>query len=133
VINKIGPKNGLLLAGSIMVMRITGSALADSTVIISMIKLLHAAELPLLMISMFKYLNRHFDSRLSSTLYLVGFAFVTQVGTVILSPVVGIAYDQIGFVQTYFIMAAVASGFLVLSFFLLLSDKHKVAVTYKAA
>ena len=132
VVNKIGPKNGLMLAGSIMVTRIVSSALVDSTVLLSFVKLLHAAELPLLMISMFKYLNRHFDARLSSTLYLVGFAFVTQVGTVILSPIAGIAYDHIGFVQTYFIMAAVAASFLALSFFLLLSDKEHVEVDQAA-
>jgi OHS family lactose permease-like MFS transporter len=122
VVNYIGPKNGLLLAGSIMVSRIVLSAVVDSTIAISLVKLLHAAELPLLMISVFKYLNRHFDTRLSSTLYLVGFAFVTQLGTVILSPLVGMSYDQFGFTNTYYAMAFVAGVFLVLSYFLLLDD-----------
>ena len=128
LINKIGPKNGLLLAGSIMVIRIIASALTDSSIAISLIKLLHAAELPILMISMFKYLNRHFDSHLSSTLYLVGYAFVTQVGTVILSPIAGYYYDSIGFEKTYFIMAAIAGFFLLISTQLLLSDKAKVVI-----
>ena len=128
IVNRIGPKNGLLLAGSIMVLRILSSALVDSTVLLSFVKLLHAAELPILMISMFKYLNRHFDARLSSTLYLVGFAFVTQIGTVILSPLAGVAYDQFGFSHTYLGMAAIAGSFLLLSGFLLLSDQQHVEI-----
>ena len=128
LVNRIGPKNGLLLAGTIMLIRILASGLADSPVMISLIKLLHAAELPILMISMFKYLNKHFDSHLSSTLYLVGFAFVTQVGTVILSPIAGKYYDIIGFENTYFIMAAIAGFFLLISTRLLLSDSDHVVV-----
>lgn len=132
IVNYIGSKNGLLLAGAIMVTRILLSATVDSTVLISLVKLLHAAELPLLMISVFKYLNRHFDARLSSTLYLVGFAFVTQIGTVILSPLAGISYDQIGFVNTYYIMAFVAASFLVLSYFLILNENENVKVDQAA-
>ncbi|MEJ2417145.1 MAG: oligosaccharide MFS transporter, partial [Exilibacterium sp.] len=105
LINKIGPKNGLLLAGAIIVVRIASSGLTDSPLLISLIKLMHAAELPILMVAMFKYLNKHFDSHLSSTLYILGFTFVTQVGTVTLSPLAGIYYDTIGFEKTYFIMA----------------------------
>ena len=126
IVNRIGPKNGLLLAGAIMVTRIVASGLTDSSVLISLIKLMHAAELPILMVAMFKYLNKHFDSHLSSTLYLVGFAFVTQVGTVILSPIAGYYYDTIGFEQTYFIMAAIAGFFLLLSTKLLLGDNAHV-------
>ena len=122
LINRIGPKNGLLLAGAIMVSRILGSGLTDSTVIISGIKLLHAVELPVLMVSMFKYLNFHFDDHLSSTLYLVGFALVTQIGTIVLSPLFGYFYDSIGFSDTYLIMGGIALVFLGVSCVLLSDD-----------
>ena len=125
LVNKIGLKNGLLLAGSIMVARILGSGLTDSYILISMIKLLHAAELPILMVSMFKYINNHFDDHLSSTLYLVGFAFVTQVGTIMLSPIAGHYYDLIGFGETYLAMSLVALFFLVLSAKFLLTDDRQ--------
>jgi OHS family lactose permease-like MFS transporter len=126
LINKIGPKNGLLLAGAIMVLRIFGSGVTDSTIAISAIKLLHALELPILMVSMFKYLNFHFDSHLSSTLYLVGFALVTQLGTIALSPLFGRLYDTVGFAQTYLIMGSISLMFLMLSSRLLLKDNEMV-------
>ena len=125
LVNKIGIKNGLMLAGIIMVARILGSGLTDSYILISMIKLLHAAELPILMVSMFKYINTHFDNHLSSTLYLVGFAFVTQFGTIILSPIAGHLYDGIGFANTYLAMAVVAIIFLAFSAKLLRADHLK--------
>ena len=122
LVNRIGPKNGLLLAGAVMVLRIVGSGVTDSTIAVSVIKLLHAVELPILMVSMFKYLNFHFDNHLSSTLYLVGFALVTQVGTITLSPMFGRLYDGIGYSDTYLIMGGISLAFLLLSARLLLKD-----------
>ncbi len=125
IVNKLGPKNGLLLAGAIMVLRIYGSALVDSLYLLSAIKMLHAIELPILMVSMFKYLNNNFDDRLSSTLYLVGFALVTQVGTIILSPIAGIMYDAIGFKDSYIMMATTSAVFLFISVKLLIAHSPK--------
>ncbi|WP_204265775.1 MFS transporter, partial [Escherichia coli] len=71
LVNKIGAKNGLLLASSVMAARIIGSGLVEGPIMISCMKLLHAVELPILLISIFKYNSQHFDKRLSSTLYLV--------------------------------------------------------------
>lgn len=122
LVNGLGAKNGLILAGSIMVLRIYGSALVESLYLLSAIKILHAIELPILMVSMFKYLNGHFDDRLSSTLYLVGFALVTQVGTIIFSPIAGIMYDAIGFKDSYIMMASVSAVFLFVSMKLLISN-----------
>ena len=126
IVNRLGAKNGLILAGSIMVLRIFGSSAVDSLYLLSAIKILHAIELPILMVSMFKYLNLNFDDRLSSTLYLVGFALITQIGTIILSPIAGAMYDAIGFQQSYVIMASVSAVFLLLSMKLLIGKKQEV-------
>lgn len=136
LVNRVGAKNGLLLAGLLMVLRILGSGLTDDPVVISLIKLIHAAELPILMVAVFKYLNQHFEPHMSSTLFLVGFAFVTQVGTILLSPLVGKGYDMLGFQSTYLILAGVAGCFLALSALLLESDNVRsqaVAATESAA
>ena len=84
-----------------------------------MIKLLHAVELPILLIAMFKYIAANFDPRLSATLYLVGFQFVTQASASIFSPLAGISYDHIGFADTHMIMGAIVLGLTVISCFML--------------
>ena len=79
----------LILAGSIMTFRMIGSGLANDPISISIIKLLHAIELSILLVSVFKYLAKNFDTRLSSVLYLVGYQLSNQLGSAILSPIVG--------------------------------------------
>jgi len=123
VVNKIGVKNGLLFAGAIMFIRIFASGLIENTVALSFIKLLHAVELPILMISIFKYINYHFDNRLSSTLYLIGFMFVMQLGAGAMSPVFGYLYDTYKFPTTYLLMSFITLFFLILSSYLLEKDK----------
>ncbi|WP_137166533.1 oligosaccharide MFS transporter [Salinimonas lutimaris] len=107
VVNKIGAKNGLLLSGVVMVLRITGSGVVDGPVAISFIKLLHALELPILLVAIFKYISIHFDKKLSATLYMVGFSLLLQAGAVALSPVIGAMYDEVGFANAYIILGIV--------------------------
>ncbi|HEN3655737.1 TPA: oligosaccharide MFS transporter, partial [Yersinia enterocolitica] len=122
LVNRIGAKKGLLLSGLIMAMRIFGSGLAQDAATISLMKLLHAVELPILLIAMFKYIAANFDPRLSATLYLVGFQFVTQVCASIFSPLAGISYDHIGFADTYMAMGAIVLGLTVISCFMLRAE-----------
>lgn len=124
LVNRIGAKNGLLLSGTIMAARIFGSGLADGAIMISAMKLLHAVELPILLISIFKYIATRFDQRLSATLYLVGFQFITQLCASVLSPIAGYGYDHIGFADTYLIMGAMVASFVVISVFLLKGEKQ---------
>lgn len=123
LVNRIGAKNGLLLSGSIMAIRIFGSGLAEGAVMISAMKLLHALELPILLISIFKYISTRFDQRLSATLYLVGFQFITQICASVLSPLAGYGYDRIGFADTYMIMGTLVACFVLTSIFLLQGEK----------
>ncbi len=51
----------------VMAMRMVASGLVEGPVLISITKLLHAVELPVLLVSIFKYNSLNFDKRLSST------------------------------------------------------------------
>ncbi|KKI89320.1 galactoside permease [Bacillus sp. SA1-12] len=126
VVNKLGAKNSLILAGFLMAFRIIGSGLVGGPIGISSMKLIHALELPIMLIAIFKYLAANFDTRLSSVLYLVGFQFASQVGASILSPIAGKMYDMVGFRQSYILMGLVVLCFTILSIFTLLnSNKNK--------
>lgn len=123
VVNKIGAKKGLVLAGLLMAFRIIGSGLVVGPIGISGMKLIHALELPIMLIAIFKYLAANFDTRLSSVLYLVGFQFATQVGASILSPIAGSFYDSIGFRHTYIVMGIVVLIFTLISSYTLINTK----------
>lgn len=121
LVNKLGAKKSLILAGFLMAFRIIGSGLVFEPIGISAMKLIHALELPIMLVAIFKYLAANFDTRLSSVLYLVGFQFAKQVGESIMSPVAGTLYDHIGFSKTYLVMGAMVLGFTMLSIFTLLN------------
>lgn len=123
IVNKLGAKKSLLLAGFLMAFRIIGSGIVIGPVGISSMKLIHAVELPIMLIAIFKYLAANFDTRLSSILYLVGFQFASQVGASILSPLAGRLYDSIGFRQSYIFMGVLVLVFSVISIFTLLNNK----------
>ncbi|WP_457391835.1 oligosaccharide MFS transporter [Roseateles sp. P5_E1] len=121
LVRRIGAKNGLLLAGTIMVLRIFGSGMAVGPMSISVMKMLHSIELPILVVSVFRYIACHFDNRLASTVYMVGVSFGHSLGLALLSPIVGKSYDLIGFPSSYLLLSAIGAGFLVLSAFSLSS------------
>lgn len=73
IIHRIGAKNTLLVAGGIMTIRITGSAFATTATEVVILKMLHALEVPFLLVGAFKYITAVFDTRLSATVYLIGF------------------------------------------------------------
>ena len=104
LVNRIGAKNGLIFAGMVMALRMIGSGLVEGPLLISITKLLHAVELPILLVSIFKYNSINFDKRLSSTLYLVGFACTSSVIASVLSPLAGYSYEKYGFAQSYLLM-----------------------------
>lgn len=115
LVKRIGAKNGLLLAGTIMMLRIAGSGMAVGPTTISAMKMLHSVELPILVVSVFRYIACHFDNRLAATLYMVGVSFGHSLGLAILSPIAGKSYDLIGFSATYLVMAGLGLVFLLLS------------------
>ena len=88
----------------VMAMRMVASGLVEGPLLISITKLLHAVELPILLVAIFKYNSLNFDKRLSSTLYLVGFACTSSIIASVLSPLAGYSYEKYGFAQSYLIM-----------------------------
>lgn len=122
IVNRMGVKRSLLFAGFVMVIRIIGSGVAWEPIGISCMKLLHALELPILLIAIFKYFAQHFDERLSSTMYLVGFQFSGAVAAIILSPIIGALYDAMGFRKVYLLIGCIALVFNLIAMFTLSKD-----------
>lgn len=127
LVNRIGAKNGLIFAGMVMALRMIGSGLVEGPLLISITKLLHAVELPILLVSIFKYNSLNFDKRLSSTLYLVGFACTSSVIASVLSPLAGYSYEKYGFAQSYLLMGLMVFSTTFISIFLLQSHKSSTA------
>lgn len=125
LVNRLGPKKSLLLSGCIMAARILLSGVVTDPFAMSAVKLLHAVELPIMLIAIFKYINLHFESRLSSSIYLVGFQLATQAGAAAISPLAGIGYDTLGFPVTYVIMAALVTLFTLVSVVTLRPDHQR--------
>lgn len=119
IVKRIGATRGLLLAAMIMILRIAGSGLAVGPVTISLCKMAHAIELPILAVSLFRYIAYHFEARFASTVYMVGVSFGHSLGLAILSPIAGQSYDLIGFQNSYFLIAGFALIFWIWSYFAL--------------
>ncbi len=127
LVNRIGAKNGLIFAGMVMALRMIGSGLVEGPLLISITKLLHAVELPILLVAIFKYNSINFDKRLSSTLYLVGFACTSSVIASVLSPLAGYSYEKYGFAQSYSLMGLMVFSTTFISIFLLRGHKSSTA------
>ena len=119
IVNRIGGKNALLLAGTIMSVRIIGSSFASSPLEVVVLKTLHMFEVPFLIVGCFKYITSVFEVRFSATIYLVTFCFFKQVAIIFMSVFAGNMYDRIGFHGTYLILGLVALTFTVISAFTL--------------
>lgn len=89
---------------------------------ITAVKLIQAFDMPLMYISIFKYINLNFESRLSSILYLIGYQLISQVGEISLSTFMGRMYDVLGYRSTYMYLGLVVSLFVIISFFGLNKD-----------
>jgi OHS family lactose permease-like MFS transporter len=122
IVGRLGPKRALLFAAGIMIVRIAGSGIAAGPISISCMKMLHSLELPILIVAVFKYIAMHFEPRLASTIYMVGFSFGHSLGLAVLSPIAGKAYDLFGFPTTYLLIALFAALFWIGSCFSLAAD-----------
>ncbi|KRN75729.1 hypothetical protein IV73_GL000225 [Weissella kandleri] len=107
IINKIGARNGLLIYGFITALRIIGTALAPNWIFIVVLRLLAGFEMPLVLVSIMKYIGLTFDNRLYATVYALAANFMKQVSVFIFSALAGTMYDNIGFQHTYLIMGGV--------------------------
>ncbi len=124
IINKIGAKKGLLAFGTITFIRIFGSALAPNYGFLIFFRLLAGLEMPLLLVSVMKYIDATFDRKLYATIYMLAFNFAKQISVFIFSTTAGQLYDSIGFQSTYFILSAIVFVITIISIFTLEND-HK--------
>lgn len=121
-VNRVGAKWALVIAGTIMSVRILGSAVPLGPVWIAAVKMMHAIEKPLILIAVFKFIAQNFDHKLSSTIYLL-VLFAASIATTVYSPAVGYLYDTIGFANTYIILGTVSGLFTLFSVFSLHNRK----------
>ncbi|MFV0285712.1 MAG: oligosaccharide MFS transporter [Demequina sp.] len=122
-INKIGAKRGLQMFAAILVVRVLGSALVTTTEALIAWRLLAAIEMPLMLVSVMKYITRVFDVRISATAYMLGFGVAKSLGVAAFSLPFGAAYDSIGFANTYLVMTGVIVAVTVIASFFMRDDR----------
>lgn len=126
LMGKIGVRKSLLLGCAIMIVRIGGCGLASSPLGVGIIKLLHAPETALFILAIFRYFPLHFDTRISATLYMVGFQIAAQVGQIVFSTPLGALHDNIGYQNTFLFIAGVVAIASIYAFFILKKDDQAV-------
>lgn len=126
IVNRIGGKNALLLAGTIMSVRIIGSSFATNAVEVVALKTLHMFEVPFLIVGCFKYITSQFEVRFSATIYLVCFCFFKQLAMIFMSYLAGVMYQNIGFKGAYLVLGLIALCFTLLSLFTLSQKKTSI-------
>ncbi|SEJ41367.1 oligosaccharide MFS transporter [Demequina mangrovi] len=122
-VNKIGAKRGLQLFAAILVFRVLGSALVTTTEALVAWRLLAAIEMPLMLVSVMKYITRSFDVKISATAYMLGFGVAKSLGVAVFSLPFGAAYDTIGFANAYLVMTVVIIAVTILASFLMRDDR----------
>jgi len=125
IVNKLGTRNSMLLVGALIAVRIGLTSMVTGPVLISVVKMIQAFDMPLMYISIFKYIHLNFESRLSSILYLVGYQFTSQIGVIGLSTFMGKMYDDLGYRTTYMYLGLVVCTFVVIAFFTLNKDPQE--------
>ncbi|MBF0738951.1 MFS transporter [Staphylococcus arlettae] len=126
IMMKIGVKKTLILGVTVMFFRIGLSGVFNDPTIVSLIKMLHALEVPLFTLPMFRYITLHFDTKLSATIYMIGFQIAAQIGQVILSTPLGILRDHIGYDKTFFVIISIVLVAGIFATFKLKNDNQNV-------
>ena len=126
LMKKIGIRKSILLGCCIMIMRIGGCGLVTNPLGVGIVKLLHAPETALFILAVFRYFTLHFDTRLSATLYMVGFQIAAQVGQIVFSTPLGALHDNIGYQNTFLTISGIVCVATVYAFFILKRDDQDV-------
>ena len=95
IMRKIGVKRTLMIGVVIMFMRIGLCGFNTNPYTVSAIKMLHSLEVPMFTLSIFRYFTLHFNTKLSASLYMIGFQIAAQIGQVILSTPLGLSLIHI--------------------------------------
>lgn len=126
LMHRIGVRTTLLLGVSVMCLRILGCAVFNDPVTVSAVKMLHALEVPLFILPIFRYFTMHFNPALSVTLYMVGFQISSQIGNVIMSQPLGALRDRIGYQPTFLVIAGTVFVAGIYALFVLKKDDQDV-------
>lgn len=126
MMRKTGVRKTLLIGLAIMIIRIGGCGLVTNPLGVSVIKLLHAPETAIFILAMFRYFTLHFDTRISATVYMVGFQIAAQVGQIIFSTPFGALHDKIGYQNTFLVVAGIVCVSAIYAFFILKKDDEDV-------
>ncbi|MDK6250657.1 MFS transporter [Alloscardovia omnicolens] len=126
IMRKIGVRNALLCGAFIMFARIGLCGIFHDPISISIVKMFHSIEVPLFVLPTFRYFTLHFDTKLSATLYMVGFQVASQVGQVIFSTPLGALHDALGDRTTFLTISAIVLTALIYGFFILKKDDQEV-------
>lgn len=109
IINRIGSRNGLIAYGVILAIRILGSAVSPSLFWVVVLRLLASFEMPLVLVSIMKYVAGAFDIRLYATVYALASNFAKQISVFVFSFLAGKMYDSMGFQHTYYVLGAIVA------------------------
>ncbi|WP_278520678.1 oligosaccharide MFS transporter [Mitsuokella jalaludinii] len=126
LMRKIGVRKAILLGCAIMIVRIGGCGLVTNPLGVAIIKLLHAPETALFILAVFRYFTLHFDTRISTTLYMVGFQIAAQVGQIIFSTPLGALHDNIGYQSTFLVISGIVFIASLYAFVILKKDDQQV-------
>ena len=126
LMRKIGVRKAILLGCAIMIVRIGGCGLVTNPLGVAIIKLLHAPETALFILAVFRYFTLHFDTRISTTLYMVGFQIAAQVGQIIFSTPLGALHDNIGYQSTFLVISGIVCVASIYAFIVLKKDNESV-------
>ncbi|MDV8950561.1 MAG: MFS transporter [Leuconostoc falkenbergense] len=126
VMQKVGVKRTLMIGVAIMFLRIGLCGFNANPYAVSAIKMLHSLEVPMFTLSIFRYFTLHFNTKLSASLYMIGFQIAAQIGQVILSTPLGILRDRVGYQNTFHVIAVIVLIAGVYAFFILKKDTQHV-------
>ncbi|MCH9274934.1 MFS transporter [Bifidobacterium amazonense] len=135
IMKKIGVRNSLLLGATVMFLRIGLCGVFHDPVTVSIVKLFHSIEVPLFCLPAFRYFTLHFDTKLSATLYMVGFQIASQVGQIVFSTPLGAFHDymkgllpnnDMGSRVTFWLISAIVLAALIYGFFVIKKDDQDV-------
>ena len=126
IMRKIGVRNALLLGGTVMFLRIGLCGIFHDPVMISIVKMFHAIEVPLFCLPAFRYFTLHFNPKLSATMYMVGFQIASQIGQVVFSTPLGMLHDRLGDRTTFLTISGIVLCAVVYGVFVIKKDNEQV-------
>lgn len=135
IMRKIGVRNSLLLGAFVMFARIGLCGVFHDPITVSIVKLFHSIEVPLFCLPAFRYFTLHFDTKLSATLYMVGFQIASQVGQIVFSTPLGILHgymkelmpdNDMGIRITFWMISGIVLLALIYGFFVIKKDNEDI-------